>query len=164
MSQMVISELIQVLPQVGQVSWLGVRPARGAPMLTPIEVMATAGQGLVGDRFSARRTTREVTLIQAEHIAAVAALLQREPVDPGILRRNIVVSQLNLLALKDSEFSVGGVVLAYTGLAHPCSKMEQALGAGGYNAMRGHGGITARILQSGVIRLGDAVRRIGPAK
>ncbi len=79
-------------------------------------------------------------------------------VEPASLRRNIVVSGINLLALKNRQFSVGGATLAFTGLCHPCSRMETALGAGGYNALRGHGGITAAVLQGEVVRVGDDVR------
>ena len=66
-----------------------------------------------------------------------------------------MVSGINLLALKNKRFSAGAVLLEYTGACHPCSKMERALGAGGYNAMRGHGGITARVLEAGLLCIGD---------
>lgn len=152
-----IAELMETLPQLGTVEWIGVRPGRDEPVQALDEVEAVAGSGLDGDRFNANNTEREVTLIQSEHIGAVASLMHMDSVDPALLRRNIVVSGINLLALKGKSFRVGNAVMEYTGPAEPCSKMEAALGAGGYNAMRGHGGITARILVSGRIGTDDSV-------
>jgi len=85
-----------------------------------------------------------VTLIQREHISAVASILKLDSLDPALLRRNIVVSGINLQALKKKEIQIGEAVLFVTGNCPPCSRMEENLGAGGYNAMRGHGGVTAR--------------------
>ncbi|MBL8472035.1 MAG: MOSC domain-containing protein [Rhodocyclaceae bacterium] len=117
---------------------------------------ARAG-GLLGDRHQSAQSARQVTLIQAEHIAAVAAMLGRANLDPALLRRNVVVSGINLLALKGRRFQVGSASLEWSGLCQPCSRMEQALGGGGYNAMRGHGGITARVLTPGTLEVGAAV-------
>ncbi len=156
--QMSINELLASLPQRGQVEWLGVRPARRVPLITAPVVEARAGAGLTGDHFSGTaESKRQVTLIQAEHLEVLARLLGREEIDPGLLRRNIVVTGINLLALNGARFSIGGALLEGTGACHPCSRMEEALGAGGYNAVRGHGGITARVIESGLIRLGDEV-------
>ena len=87
----------------------------------------------------------------------VARILGKSEIPPELLRRNIVVSGINLLALKHQQFQVGSVLLETTGICAPCSRMEKNLGAGGYNSMRGHGGITAKILQGGQIKLGDTV-------
>ena len=156
---MTLAELRQQFPVPGRVEWIGVRPAKDEPMATPHSVELKAGAGITGDRFAARRTDkRAVTLIQAEHVQAIAQLLQREALDPAELRRNIVVSGLNLLALKETRFQLGGAVLRMTGLCHPCSKMERRLGPGAYNAMRGHGGITACVLSGGIVSVGDSLR------
>ena len=128
------------------------------PLLAVEEVEATTGAGLVGDHFAGRSTTRQITLIQFEHIACIASFLGLETLDPLTLRRNLVVSGINLLGLKDKRFAVGGAVLEFTGPCHPCSRMEKIFGPGGYQATRGHGGITARVVEGGWIRPGDMVQ------
>ena len=154
-----LQQLMDTLPQTGTVEWIGVRPARREAIRVLDEVFADSEAGLRGDRYSKTNGDRQVTLIQAEHLEAVASMLGIGDVDPSLVRRNIVVRHINLLALKDGRFRVGGAVLEHTGACHPCSWMEQALGDGGYNAMRGHGGITARIVTSGDIRIGDEVAK-----
>ena len=152
-----IGALSDTLPQRGTVMWLGIRHAHDVAMEICDAVMLDQHDGIIGDRYNKRGGDRQVTLIQQEHIVAIASLLHQGPVSPAQLRRNIVVSGINLLALENKHFHVGSALLEYTGLCHPCSHMEAALGPGGYNAMRGHGGIHARVLQSGEVACGDPV-------
>jgi MOSC domain-containing protein YiiM len=142
----------------GRLVWIGLRPQKRAAV-KPVEVaQACVGIGLVDDHYAARGSgKREITLIQAEHLAVIGSLLGEPPIEPGRLRRNLVIAGINLLALKDQRFRVGDVLLEATGLAHPCSRMEAELGEGGYNVMRGHGGLTARVLKGGTLRLDDPV-------
>ena len=157
---MTIQNLIDTLPQQGTVEWIGIRDARKVPLTSVEQIEVNTQHGLSGDHYSKVGGKRQVTLIQAEHLVAVASMLGIETVLPETVRRNIAVSGINLLALKDKRFKIGEVTLAYTGLCHPCSRMETLLGPGGYNAMRGHGGITAQVLKGGVIRVGDAVMQL----
>jgi MOSC domain-containing protein YiiM len=154
---MKLSELIENYHQAGEVVWIGVRPERRSPVQILASVNLIAGKGLEGDRYKSPDGSRQVTLIQEEHLHAVGAFMNKPPVDPSLTRRNIVVKGINLLALNGKQFRIGNALLEYSGECHPCSRMEENLGKGGYNAMRGHGGITARILVSGEIRLGDRV-------
>lgn len=151
-----VKQLIQNLPQQGTVEWIGVRSGKRQP-LTVVETVIVLKHGLDGDHYAGRSGNRSVTLIQREHIDAVASLLHKNKIDPEELRRNIVVSGINLLALKDREFKIGTAILKMTGLCHPCSRMEENFGEGGYNAVRGHGGINACVISTGIIKLQDKV-------
>lgn len=154
----------------GQLEQIWLRPARRAAVVSAEHALAMEGRGLEGDRSAAaeRRLSsvaskRQVTLIQAEHLPVIAALAGLKQVQAASLRRNLVVSGLNLIAAKSLfadqplVLQIGPVVLRITGPCEPCSRMEEVLGTGGYNALRGHGGMTAQVLVGGWLRVGDAV-------
>lgn len=181
-----MAELRAHLPRAGKIEWIGLRSGKRQAVHAVAEAEIHPLVGVLGDhgKFAPPRLTaltgavgeaptserspvrpggpgkRQVTLIQAEHLPVIVALAGLDRVTPEELRRNIMVSGISLLALKDRRFQLGDVILEGTGECHPCSRMEEALGAGGYNAVRGHGGITARVIRGGMIRLGDAVTAV----
>ncbi len=152
---MEIKELMQRFSKPGVVAAISVRPQRMEAPIILDHVCALEKKGLKGDR--SKGGNRQVTFIQKEHMEAVASFLGKPSLDYTLTRRNILVEGINLLSLKGKQFQIGEAILEYSGECHPCSRMEEALGEGGYNAMRGHGGITARIIKSGLISNGDAV-------
>lgn len=160
-----MKNLLRTLPQEGRLCWIGARSEKRGAIIAVSEAQI-AETGLVGDHYRGKTNgKRHITLIQQEHLNAIAAYLgEDDAIAPERLRRNLVVAGINLLALSNRLFLLGDqVILEGTGLCHPCSRMEQMLGPGGYNAMRGHGGITARVVQAGIIRTGDRVRIYQPA-
>ena len=165
-----LRELTRQFAQPGLLQAIFVRPQRGAAAASLPSATALVDRGLSGDRSAARAAPaagggkRQVTLMQAEHLPLIAAWSGLGSVDPAALRRNLVVSGINLLAARSPfadqvlHLRIGhDVVLRISGPCDPCSKMEALLGRGGYNAMRGHGGVTARVVAGGVLRVGDAV-------
>ncbi|MBL0017189.1 MAG: MOSC domain-containing protein [Bacteroidetes bacterium] len=156
-----MDELMQQFPRQGKVAWIGLRPERKAALKVVSEAVAIADRGLEGDRKSEKKGgKRQVTLIQGEHLDGVASMLGIDKVDPGLTRRNIIVRGINLLSLKGQRFKIGEAELVLTDECHPCSRMEENLGPGGYNAMRGHGGWCAVVVNGGLIKVGDVVQRI----
>lgn len=157
-----LARLFDAPMRPGRLVWIGLRPERRAPMVEEGQALLEPGSGLRGDRWRGSATgARQVTLVAAEHLRAIAGYLGLDAVAPARLRRNLVVEGVNLLALKGRRFRIGSALLEWSGECHPCSRMEEEFGPGGYNAVRGHGGITARVIEPGAIRLGDAVAREG---
>ena len=139
----------------GRLDWIGLRSERRAG----VEAVAQAGvreDGLIGDHGRAGK--RAVTLIQAEHLPVIAGFVRDVAVTPELLRRNLVISGINLAALRKGSVQIGAVVLQIEGPCPPCSRMEEYLGRGGYSAVRGHGGWYASVSETGAISVGDAVR------
>jgi len=165
-----LHQLSRNFARPGRLAQILLRPAHRALAREVQSAIALAGRGLQGDRTGDRPPTqagggkRQVTLIQAEHLPVIAALTGHAHIDAAGPRRNLVIEGLNLLAarslFKDQPLvlRIGPeVVLEVTGPCEPCSRMEELLGPGGYNAMRGHGGITARVLTGGALNVGDLV-------
>jgi MOSC domain-containing protein YiiM len=152
-----LHHLMTRFPRAGRVRWIGLRPARDVPMRAVDSAEAVAGKGLRGDRYGSGSGKRGITLIQAEHLPVIATLAGLDGLQPARLRRNLVVEGIPLIALKGRRFRIGEVLCEGTAPCDPCSRMEAALGPGGYNAMRGHGGLCARILEGGSFAVGDAV-------
>ncbi len=138
----------------GRLDWIGLRAERYAP-IDVVDAVQLTDAGLMGDHGRAGK--RAVTLIQAEHLPVIAALAGRGDVTPADLRRNFVISGLNLLALRKGLLRIGAAVLEIHGPCPPCSRMEKIIGPGGYNAMRGHGGWYASVATSGDVKVGDLV-------
>lgn len=148
----------------GRLEWIGLRPERMAPMAVVEQTLAVADRGLQGDRRmnGSKGSARQISIISEEFIQSIATNLARSDISPVLLRRNLVVSGINLNALRHQYFQIGEAVFQATALCHPCSRMEAALGKGGLVAMLGHGGLCAKIVESGKIRCGDAVVYLPP--
>lgn len=158
-----LQQALDTFARPGRLEWIGRAPERRAPLEVVDEARVDEGTGLRGEHHArSGRGHRQVTLIQQEHLEAIRSLAGLDAIEPGMLRRNLVVSGINLVSLKGRRFSVGEVVLEHTGPCDPCTRMERNLGPGGLNAVRGHGGITARVVRGGTIRVGDAVEALPP--
>lgn len=111
--------------------------------------------GLEGD-FRSRRPGRHVTLIEEETLTAVGAQLGTT-IPAGASRRQIVVRGMALNPTVGHTLRVGEVVLAVTSLCDPCVKMNDKIGPGARDALFNRGGVCARVLSGGTLRVGDTV-------
>ena len=79
---------------------------------------------------------------------------------PGVLRRNVIVSGVDLMELIGADFELQGVRFHGTAHCKPCSWMNIAFAPGAEQFLADRGGLRARILSDGQIRVGEARLRI----
>ncbi len=146
----------------GKLEWIGLRSERRGEVLVVDEAEAVVGQGLVGDHRMKKSpgSARQVTIISSEYIQQICQHTGHQSIDPRLLRRNLVISGMNMNLLRYQRLQIGEVIIETNALCHPCSRMDENLGKGGTAGMFGYGGLCAKIIQGGRFAVGDAVIRL----
>jgi len=153
----IISKLKTHFPHTGKIEWIGLRTKTNREITTVNSAELLVNHGLVGDKSAQKPgSKRQVTLIQAEYFPVMESFAKKN-ILPKELRRNIVVSGINLSILLKHKLKINDAILEITGNCAPCKKMEETLGFGVFNMMRNHGGINAMVCNGGVINIGDEV-------
>ena len=150
----------RVSDSVATVVHIFVAPKRGAQTEALSSVEAVAGTGLVGDRYYAEKNRRapdyQVTLIELENIEAFTEATGLA-LTPNMPRRNIVTRGVRLNDLLDKRFKVGEAVFEGLDLCEPCSLFAKRTYREVLKSFAGRGGLRARIVSSGEVRVGDPV-------
>jgi FdhD protein len=127
--------------------------------MTPLEeAVCHAGQGIAGDRYHGEDpgSKKQVTFVSREVVDEMCRALSVGRVDYSALRRNVLVSGVDLNALIGKTFIIGGVVFEGVEECKPCYWMDQAVAPGANAFLAGRGGLRCRILADGVLRTGEA--------
>jgi len=139
--------------------------AARAPVRAVLEATAVPGRGLAGDRYERAAGTfstwpkdHELTLVEAEVLEDLA---KNHGVHfaPGETRRNLTTRNLRLNDLVGHRFRLGpDVECVGTRLCEPCDHLERVTRRPDLcRLMAGRGGLRARILTAGTLRVGDAI-------
>lgn len=122
------------------------------------QVECVAGKGLRGDRYFNHKPDfhGQLTFIDQATIDAVVAHGEIEDFDPSVLRRNIVLSGLDLNSLIGRRFTISGVEFSGSEECSPCKWMEVVAGKGTKDVMKDRGGLRCRILSTGTLEKGAA--------
>jgi len=124
------------------------------PILEVESVECVAGKGLVGDRYFAEKedSKGQITFFALEVHRQLCAKFGQPNTPPSVYRRNVITEGLDLNTLIGKEFELQGVRFLGTEECRPCYWMDQAVAPGAEDAMKGHGGLRAKILTSGRLR------------
>src|SRR5213076_1299699 len=141
------------------VAHIFVASRRGAPMSAEQSVVALTEGGLTGDRYSEVKNRRsadyQVTFIELENIEAFTQATGL-PLTPEMPRRNIITRGIRLNGLCGKRFKVGRARFEGLELCEPCDLFAKRTYRQVLKFFVGKGGLRAKILQGGVIHVGDS--------
>jgi len=148
---------------MGTIEHIFIAPQPGAPMVALTEVEAITDRGLAGDRNANDRSSKspgqQLTLIEGEFIAAYNAEPQHaaHPLALHEPRRNLVTRGVRLNDLCGTRFRIGEIEVEGVKLCEPCATFERRTHAGIVKFFTQKGGLRARIVRGGTLRVGDAI-------
>lgn len=147
----------------GKIEALWLRPAARLPVQPVAQALAIAGQGLDGDHAGGGK--RQITILSREAWDAACRTLGRA-LDPGTRRANVMVSGIDLAAAIGAILELGSVRIEVLGETRPCELMDDGGRLGLQAALRPgrRGGVYGRILQGGILHVGDACAVVATAK
>jgi FdhD protein len=128
------------------------------------EALCVAGMGISGDRYHGENpgSKTQVTLLSLEVVEEMCRSLGIELGDYSVLRRNVLVSGVDLNALVGKSFTIGGVGFEGVEECKPCYWMDEAVAPGANAFLAGRGGLRCRILSGGTLRCGEAELEFRP--
>jgi MOSC domain-containing protein YiiM len=124
-------------------------------LVSVAEAECVAGSGLKGDRFFKHKPgyKGQITFFSNEVFEALCKNLDIQGKEPSVLRRNVLTRGIDLNALIGKTFAIQGVLFEGTEECRPCYWMDTALAPGAEAALRGRGGLRAKILEGGTLRV-----------
>lgn len=131
-------------------------PPGDNPTVEVREVRCVTGRGIEGDRYFDFKDDYkgQVTFFAWEVHERLCAQFGIRDKSPDVFRRNFITEGADLNALIGVEFELQGVRFLGTQESAPCHWMNTAFAAGAEDALKGHGGLRAKILSDGVLRVG----------
>lgn len=131
------------------------KPPGEHPALEVSEAECVPGRGIRGDRFFdfKRNYKGQITFFADEIYRELEARFGVCDRGPGAFRRNVITRNVDLSTLIGVEFEVQGVRFLGTGECKPCYWMDRAFHPGAEAALHGRGGLRAKILTSGTLRV-----------
>jgi MOSC domain-containing protein YiiM len=125
------------------------------PLLSVPSVECLAGRGIAGDRFLDYKDdyAGQITFFAGEVYDEIRQALHEPERPAAVFRRNVLSRGADLNALIGQEFEVQGVRFLGTRECSPCYWMDQAFAPGAEAWLKGRGGLRAKILTSGWLKV-----------
>jgi MOSC domain-containing protein YiiM len=140
---------------VARLQSIHVAKATRLPMRAVDSVVVETGKGIVGDRYHGTKH-RHVTVQSAESLRAASTAYGAE-VSPALTRRNLTIDEGAVPREPGARIRVGQVLLEVVRVAAPCKLLDDTIGPHAQEALRRRAGSVCRVLEGGVITVGDEV-------
>ena len=138
------------------------QPPGEFPLAQAQEIECVAGRGIRGDRyFDFRENYKgQITFFSREVFDLMSERFGLTTKSAAVLRRNVIVSRIDLMTLIGADFELQGVQFRGTVHCAPCHWMNDAFAPGAEEFLAGRGGLRARILSDGPLTIGEARLKI----